>query len=768
MTAHSAGSDGTTYDPNDDWPDKAKGAPEPAPNLEDMRAHLELLFGGDRCAGMLDGQVEISWTDIYGNVKYAEMFGLDELDEAAEYGAKQNRKRGVNVFVSAALRTKDAPPGKRAGKEFVLGMTAVPVDWDLPGEGDPASVREKTAFLPQNFVVVTGKHPHFRSHGWWVLDEPLMGVAAIEALMKPMAHSLKGDTGVINADRVMRLAGTQAWAHKPGRIREQTYLVTRFKADGDKPRPPSYNTDRVVRTFQARWAEEPAGDGPAGSATGDADDKNPFTGRFDPAALIAKIKAGQWHDGMLKLAAHTVGMGYPDWLLELAFDQFDDKTVPHKERPMDLVRQARVRFNKPNPADPSDEFDFSQSPPKPLEPESAEDIVLENIRRRPWLFGSWLLKGYLTMLIGTGGQGKSMLAIHVALAVASGMAWAGQKVRESGGVWIWNNEDDRDELHRRIGGTAKHMGIDLKNLGGNRLFANSGVDDGSGNACKLIVATAGDHNSVIATPHVEDVVRHIKANGIKLLIVDPFVSTHSLNENDNPQMEAVTFLYRQIAYQADCAVMLVHHTSKPGDTDQAGNQHASRGASSITAAARVVLTVAPMSDADAKKVMGEDYPEREREHCIRVDAGKANLSAPGKHTIFLKKVSVTLPNSSETHVKDDADEIGGLEVADFSEVLHETKMREQAIHDRLRETVAECMTAIPAGGEIDMTTLVSMIMAKAPQYGKKTFLREELLIAIPPAHQGGIQIKDHRYDIRRSGVHKTATIYVCKREIDAG
>ena len=121
-----AANTGDACDPNDDWPGKAKGEPEPAPDVAMMREHLELLFGGDRCAGMLDGYIEIAWTDSYGNLNHAQMFGVDELDEAADFGAERNANRGVNVYVSLALRKPGTKIGKRAKKGDVLGMTAVP------------------------------------------------------------------------------------------------------------------------------------------------------------------------------------------------------------------------------------------------------------------------------------------------------------------------------------------------------------------------------------------------------------------------------------------------------------------------------------------------------------------------------------------------------------------------------------------------------------------------------------------------------------------
>ncbi|UEM06358.1 helicase RepA family protein [Skermanella rosea] len=766
---------GSACDPNFDWPGKADGKPMPVPDPDVMLEHLELLFGGDRCVGMLDGLIEISHTDKDGRLVHAKLFGLDELEDAAEHAAKVNAEVGVNTYVGMAVRKHDTPRDQRPKKVHVEGLTAGFVDWDAEGEGDSEAVRQKCAFLPPNFIVVTGKYPWTRSQGMWVLDEPLMGVEAIEGLLRPMAYALNGDKAVVNADRVMRLAGSVAWPHKAGRIREMTRLVTKFDKDGDKPRPSYYPQGQVLRAFQAAHAAqaeaERASAGPEASSAGTAssagyEDKNPFTGRFDPAALIAKIRAGQWHDGMLKLTAHMVGMGWPDWLIELALDQFDDKTTPHKERPMDLVRQAREKYNKPNPPDPAADFDFSQSPPAPLSLASAADIVIEELERRPWLFGGWLMKGIISMMVGPGGQGKSMLSIHAALAFAAGMTWAGQKPMEQGGAWIWNNEDDLTELKRRVGGTAKHMGIDLRKLDG-KLFLGSGVKNKHNpDARRLVLAREGEHGDVVAMPDVQTVIQIIKDNGIKLLVIDPMVSIHYVNENDNGAMQKVMDILLTVATEGDCSILLIHHTAKPGaNVQQAGNQYISRGATSVPGAARLLLTVTQMTEDDAKFMMGEEYDERERERCIRVDTGKANMLPPGKDTTFLRKVSIGLGNGSGTRLEDDADAIGGLEVADFTEAQQEVKMRRQEWQDRLLDMVHNAMSIVPAGGEMRLKELVARIGIRTSEFGKERALRDHVSATVPMASTGGVRVGDFMYYRRQDGAHEKATIYVCKRDV---
>lgn len=390
----------------------------------------------------------------------------------------------------------------------------------------------------------------------------------------------------------------------------------------------------------------------------------------------------------------------------------------------------------------------------------------DDLDKRLWLFGTWLIRGCLSLLIGSGGQGKSMLAIHIALAVAAGRAWAGQKCHGGpAGVWIYNNEDDLTELHRRVAGVAIHMGIKLHDLDG-RLFCNSGYEAWAGGSdTRMLLAVPGPNGEVVATPLVEALIEQIKAKGIKLLILDPFVSMHHINENDNGQMEGVAAIIRHITQAADCAVLLVHHTSKPGDSNQAGNQHAARGASSVAAAARVVLTVTTMNEADAEKVLGQGYPEEVREHCIRIDNGKSNLSAPGMHTTWMLKETVRLPNASSP-IADDGDDVGALKPTDFSEFQIEVKQREQDQRDRLRTVMAEVMQDVAVGADLKLKTVMARILAATAEFGKERTLRDRIMDAVPMARAGSVQVSEYRYYLTTNTEAYNPTISVCKRAVD--
>jgi len=128
----------------------------------------------------------------------------------------------------------------------------------------------------------------------------------------------------------------------------------------------------------------------------------------------------------------------------------------------------------------------------------------------------------------------------------------------------------------------------------------------------------------------------LREKEIDVLIVDPFVSSHEGNENDNGEMDRVVKGWCRIAQEAGCAVILCHHTSKAGSAEV--NTMSARGAVSMTAAARVVLVLNPMSKDEARK-LGID--EEERWRLVQVTMDKSNR-APLEKADWYRKASVSL------------------------------------------------------------------------------------------------------------------------------
>ena len=265
-------------------------------------------------------------------------------------------------------------------------------------------------------------------------------------------------------------------------------------------------------------------------------------------------------------------------------------------------------------------------PASPFDP--AEMLAIES---RKWVYGHFLIRRYLTVIGAPGGTGKSAYIMAVAMAVALNQALLKERVHESGPVWIYNLEDPRDEILRRIHALCIQHQIDPIRLVGH-LYVDSGRDR------PLVVAEKLDSGIVVQTPIVDALVAELKARHVKLLIVDPFVKSHRLEENRNEQIDFAATLWNRVAEQADCAIALLHHFRKGG---QSGDADAFRGAAALTDAARAAVSLAAMSEKEAEK-LGIDFDQRR--FFIRVDNAKLNLAPPPKDAIWLNLKSVTLPN----------------------------------------------------------------------------------------------------------------------------
>jgi hypothetical protein len=216
-------------------------------------------------------------------------------------------------------------------------------------------------------------------------------------------------------------------------------------------------------------------------------------------------------------------------------------------------------------------------------------------------------------------------------------------VHEAAPAWVYNNEDDGDEMRRRLAAILQRWEVPLTELRG-RLAMNSGADR------PLLVAKADRAGNVVRLPDVDGCIEHVRRHAIGLLVVDPFAETHEVGENSNEQIRAVAAMFRDIARQGPCAVMLVHHTAKPpqgGSDGHAGNMNSARGASALLGVARVVQTLFGMSRRDAEEL---GLAEEERHRHVRLDDAKANLGPPGGATRWFRREAVAIGNGDEVGV----------------------------------------------------------------------------------------------------------------------
>ncbi|NRP25266.1 Regulatory protein RepA [Aliiroseovarius sp. xm-m-379] len=273
---------------------------------------------------------------------------------------------------------------------------------------------------------------------------------------------------------------------------------------------------------------------------------------------------------------------------------------------------------------------------------------------RQWLYGRHLIRRFVSVTVAPGGVGKSSLTIAEAVAMAAGRNLLGEWVVGPLRVWVLNLEDPRDELERRVAATMLHHGIDAEALGG-RLFVDSGRERG---LCTAMPSLAG---ATINAPEVAAVVAEIEARGIDVLIVDPFVSSHRVNENDNGAIDLVAKEWGRVAERCNCAIELVHHTRKLGGEE--ASSESSRGAVALLGAARSARVLNRMTDAQ-KAEAGVSADENTY---FSVDRDKANLAPPGKR-LWRRMVSIDLGNGDSVGVAEAwewPDDFDGVSVKDL-------------------------------------------------------------------------------------------------------
>src|SRR5918996_246477 len=121
--------------------------------------------------------------------------------------------------------------------------------------------------------------------------------------------------------------------------------------------------------------------------------------------------------------------------------------------------------------------------------------------RRRWLLEGTMLRGNVTVEVAPPGAGKSTLGIQQAVAIVTGRTITGHQVHEQTKVWVYNNEDDGDELKRRLAAVLQHWDIPFAEIRG-QLALNSGADR------PLLVAKSDRAGNVIRLPDVDACIQH--------------------------------------------------------------------------------------------------------------------------------------------------------------------------------------------------------------------------------------------------------------------
>jgi len=160
----------------------------------------------------------------------------------------------------------------------------------------------------------------------------------------------------------------------------------------------------------------------------------------------------------------------------------------------------------------------------------------------------WLIEGLwareaIGLIGGAPKLGKSWLGLDMAVSVASGSPALGHfPVADPGRTLVYLAEDSLPQVRSRIEGICTHRGLEIGSLDLHVITAPT-----------LRIDLAADQQLLSAT---------VESLRPRLLILDPLVRLHQLDENSSAEISKLLGFIRELQRRFETAIALVHHASK--------------------------------------------------------------------------------------------------------------------------------------------------------------------------------------------------------------
>lgn len=286
-----------------------------------------------------------------------------------------------------------------------------------------------------------------------------------------------------------------------------------------------------------------------------------------------------------------------------------------------------------------------------------------NVQTRASILGDHIYKGYVSMLNGPGGAGKSVFSLTMAISLAIGRDLLGLGDLKQRRALVLNNEDPQDEIERRLKAIMVAYRLDEKER--DQVAENMWFQSGYHERIKL-AAEDSELRLVIPTPLQCDLITFCQDNNIDALFLDPLVSIHDCGENDNNAMNAVVQILREVAEEGRVGIYIAHHSRKGGSADTPDDN--ARGASAITAGVRANYGLSRMTEKESAKFVLEDD---QWAHMIRLDSGKRNYSPNAANAIWFELKNTPL-DATDWETGESATEWVGVPVPAKLELVENT------------------------------------------------------------------------------------------------
>lgn len=293
--------------------------------------------------------------------------------------------------------------------------------------------------------------------------------------------------------------------------------------------------------------------------------------------------------------------------------------------------------------DPSVLFRDVTIPPPPPSVFTQQDLdwgnalLPSNMPPRPWMIDRLLMLHEITLLLAPGSAGKSSTSLAIAAHLAVGKNFGPYEVKVKIKTVVYNGEDDVIEQSRRLYAVCQSYGLDYAEVSSRIMLLSADEID-------MRLVSAQGRAAVPDETMISQLVDLASDPDVGLIIYDPLVDVHEVDEGDNPMMNMVMKTLRRINKQANVACLVLHHTSKAGSSrqeDRVGNMDISRGASGIVNKARIAYTLLNASQSDAEEYGMQDG---ERGSWVRLDDAKMNFALASGKANWFRKEGVKLPS----------------------------------------------------------------------------------------------------------------------------
>lgn len=170
------------------------------------------------------------------------------------------------------------------------------------------------------------------------------------------------------------------------------------------------------------------------------------------------------------------------------------------------------------------------------------DIVTELTRER-WLIDQLWGASAVGVIGGAPKCSKTWLALDMSLSVATGTACLGRyEVPEPGPVLIYLAEDSLAMVRERVEGIARYRDLPLDSVPVHVITA------------PLLRLDREPHRT-----QLRETARQLRP---RLLLLDPLVRLHGIDENHAGEVAQLLAYFRSLQRELDLSVILVHHTRK--------------------------------------------------------------------------------------------------------------------------------------------------------------------------------------------------------------